>query len=401
MGNLKKRKFQDTLFIALLVIITTLLSAESSLYIQLFPQLITYLNIEENSVDYILRANLSGIFIGGLIVGPLAENYGRKKLLQIGLLLYIITSFFCFLSSSFTYLLFWRFIEGLAGSSLMVVGWLIVFDKFSINKSGMLYGLVQGVATLILIFVPLMSYWLSNIFNWHVVLSLTSILATISFIVGIICVEETLTTNKAKMLNLFSICRTYLKLLKSFEFTSYLIINAVSSAVAVLYFANASVIFIDHLGVSKELFSYYQSLNSVVYIIFSFLSVIIINKRGIDYTNSIGFVIFIIGSLSFFIVRKIAPHNINIISVAILIATAGNSLMNGFLLKAVKFDPQQQGPVMSLVVATTVGFSARGLFWSKEFSNSTIQPTADVVFTGAIILIILFILLLLRGKDKG
>lgn len=391
---------QYILYIMLLSIMTIFLESENDLYIQSFPQLIKFFNIQEAETDYIIRFNLIGLFFSSIISGPLSDVFGRRKILIIGLLLYVIGSLGCYFSSEFKYLLFWRFIEGLTGSTLLIVGWLIIFDKSSMNEAGKLSGLVEGSATVFIGLMPLIALWISKIFNWHAVFLFISFTIIAALIISLICVKETLPVNKRKKFDLKNICSIYWKLLKNTQFMSFVIIYSIPCAIWVLYFSNASIIFIDHLGLSRDKFTYYQSASSWIYIVFSFLSIKIIDKKGLQYTSTLGFIIFIVGCIAMFIFSLNNENNIHMISISMLIIVTGHALTNVFLLRAVEMFPEEEATAISL--STTIGIivTARTIFWSQEFFNDTILPTIIIIFVAAVLSIIFFTMSYNRSEQK-
>lgn len=77
-------------------------------------------------------------------------------------------------------------------------------------------------------------------------------------------------------------------------------------------FSNASIVFIEGNYITKELFSYFVVITNMMYILFSFLSIYVIEKKGIDYTKNIGFIIFIFGCAGLFVSTHIDGYNISI-----------------------------------------------------------------------------------------
>ena len=77
------------------------LCAEAEIYVPAFPDMIKYFAVSENQIQLVLSINFAGLCISGIVVGPLADAYGRRKILIIGLLLFTLTSLGCVYSYSF------------------------------------------------------------------------------------------------------------------------------------------------------------------------------------------------------------------------------------------------------------------------------------------------------------
>jgi DHA1 family bicyclomycin/chloramphenicol resistance-like MFS transporter len=86
------------------------------------PAIVASLGVHnENHGQWIITAYFLGLATGQLFWGALSDRVGRRPVLLIGLALYIVAAVLCGLSTSFTSLLIWRVVHGLAASSLVVV----------------------------------------------------------------------------------------------------------------------------------------------------------------------------------------------------------------------------------------------------------------------------------------
>jgi len=103
-----------------------------------------------NKVQYILSALFLGMAIGQLICGPLSDATGRKKVLYIGVSLFLIGSVICLFAQDLNTMLIGRFIQGLGVSGPYVSAMSIVRDQFSGRQMAKIMSLVM----LIFIAVP-------------------------------------------------------------------------------------------------------------------------------------------------------------------------------------------------------------------------------------------------------
>jgi DHA1 family bicyclomycin/chloramphenicol resistance-like MFS transporter len=75
---------------------------------------------DENHAQWIITAYVVGMGVGQLFCGALSDRFGRRAVLLIGLALYVVAALLVGLSSSFTSLLAWRFVHGVAAASVIV-----------------------------------------------------------------------------------------------------------------------------------------------------------------------------------------------------------------------------------------------------------------------------------------
>ena len=74
-------------------------------------------------------------------LGNLGEKKGYSKMMEIGILLFVVSSLFCGLSSSFIQLLISRFIQGLGASAILVSNVVLIKKSANPNNLGRLIGI--------------------------------------------------------------------------------------------------------------------------------------------------------------------------------------------------------------------------------------------------------------------
>lgn len=101
------------------------------------------------------------------IYGKLSDLYGRKNILSIGIIIFLIGSFLCGLSRSMYQLIFFRTVQGLGAGSIFTVTYTIVGDVFTLEERGKVQGwlgTVWGIASLI---GPFLGGFLIDSLSWH------------------------------------------------------------------------------------------------------------------------------------------------------------------------------------------------------------------------------------------
>ena len=74
-----------------------------------------------NDAQHVILFLFIGFTIGQLIAGPLSDSIGRKPVIYIGYLLFIIGCLFSMFSQSFTIMLFGRILQGIGASGPRIV----------------------------------------------------------------------------------------------------------------------------------------------------------------------------------------------------------------------------------------------------------------------------------------
>lgn len=86
---------------------------------------------DPNARQWVITSYLLGFGVAQLVYGSLADRYGRKPVLMVGLTLYTLFAALCAFSTSFEMLLLARFLTGLGAASTRVLAVSIVRDCYA------------------------------------------------------------------------------------------------------------------------------------------------------------------------------------------------------------------------------------------------------------------------------
>ncbi|HEY0415277.1 MAG TPA: MDR family MFS transporter [Gaiellaceae bacterium] len=103
-------------------------------------------------LSWVVTAYLLAATITGPLYGKLGDLYGRKKVLQAAILLFLLGSVLCGLSQSMAQLIAFRALQGLGAGGLMVVTLAVVGDIIPPRERGRYqgyFGAVFGVSTVV------------------------------------------------------------------------------------------------------------------------------------------------------------------------------------------------------------------------------------------------------------
>ncbi|OPJ57949.1 MDR family MFS transporter [Clostridium oryzae] len=101
------------------------------------------------------------------IYGKLSDLYGRKKILSIGIIIFLIGSFLCGLSQNIYMLISFRALQGIGSGAIFTVTYTIVGDVFTLEERPKVQGgigTVWGIASLV---GPLVGGILIDTLSWH------------------------------------------------------------------------------------------------------------------------------------------------------------------------------------------------------------------------------------------
>src|SRR5919202_426199 len=103
-------------------------------------------------LSWVVTAYLLAATITGPLYGKLGDLYGRKKVLQTAIVLFLVGSVLCGISQNMTELIVFRALQGLGGGGLMVTTIAVIGDIIPPRERGRYqgyFGAVFGVSTVI------------------------------------------------------------------------------------------------------------------------------------------------------------------------------------------------------------------------------------------------------------
>lgn len=115
-----------------------------------------------SSLSWIVTAYLITTTITVPIAGKLSDIFGRKKILLIGVAVFVGASLMSGISGSVNELILWRAVQGIGGGIITANAFTIVGDLFAARERGRWQGLIGAVFGLASVVGPLLGGWLTD-----------------------------------------------------------------------------------------------------------------------------------------------------------------------------------------------------------------------------------------------
>jgi DHA1 family bicyclomycin/chloramphenicol resistance-like MFS transporter len=126
------------------------------LYLPAFPRLAADLDTTQSAVRLTLTADVVGLVLGQLLLGPLSDARGRRRLLIGSTLACALASALCALAPSAAWLTLWRLVQGASGGGGLVLARAIAADLASGVEAARLFSLFMTLSSVAPIAAPVL-----------------------------------------------------------------------------------------------------------------------------------------------------------------------------------------------------------------------------------------------------
>src|SRR5581483_6382371 len=153
--------------ILILGALTAFGSLSIDMYLPSFPTLEQELRASPSAVQFSLAAFFVGMALGQAFYGPLADRFGRKQPLYVGVSLYVLASMGCALAPNIETLIALRFVQAVGGCAGIVIARAMVRDLFDHQDSARVFSLLTLVLGVAPILAPLLGAQVLKYFGWR------------------------------------------------------------------------------------------------------------------------------------------------------------------------------------------------------------------------------------------
>ncbi|KAF1053105.1 MAG: Bicyclomycin resistance protein [Stenotrophomonas maltophilia] len=247
-------------------------------YLPSFPALATAFGTDVEHIQLSLSAYFAGLAIGQLLYGPLADRYGRRRPLLLGVVIFALASLGCALAPNLEWLIAARFVQALGGCAGMVISRAVVRDLCDPVAAAKAFSQLMLVMGLAPILAPLGGGWLLGVSGWQAIFFCLVVFSVLAGGAIALWLPETIPAGERPPLS--GALREYRRLFGDRSFLAYALTGGVAIAGMFSYIAGSPFVFIQLYGVPAEHYGWVFGSNAAGFILMAQVNARLLRYRG-------------------------------------------------------------------------------------------------------------------------
>lgn len=367
---------------------------EFDLFVPSFPELQAEFDLTPFWVEALLSVNFLGYCISLFFVGGLADRYGRKPIILLGLVVFILGSFICLYPYSYPFLLLGRFLQGVGIASPAILSFLIIADAYPIKKQQFLIAMLNGSMNLAVAVAPVIGSYITFYFHWQGNFTALLFLGFITLIMTVFFIPHATLPQQKESLSLAS----YFPLFQSRPLL-LLMISIVLGYIPYWVFVGMSpLLYMEGLGVDLSHFGYYQGILAFLFAIGSVIYGLVMNK--FDHKKALHFSIhlFIVSLISLSLAAFTNITNPLLITLAFIPFVIGQIIPTTILYPlCLNYIPHLKGRISAVLQGSRLILAAIGLQIAGFYYQGSFQQLG-IMISIFIFMVIVSLIMVMRNQ---
>lgn len=228
-----------------------------------FPALSSHFHSTPSEIAESVSIFAIGLAVSLLLIGPLSDRFGRKKLLLAGIALSAIGATGCLFAEDFAWFLGFRVVQAV-GCGTLALSQALIQDLFAGRELERIRIWMTTAGGIFISSSPLMGTWLQLYGGWQASFYVFIVLAIVVWLWSARLLDDSRSQHRPSSVGFFS---GYWLLFSDIRFVGYWLISALAFACHFSFIVMSPLIFMEHLNLSAYQFAWALLLYGAAYVL--------------------------------------------------------------------------------------------------------------------------------------
>jgi DHA1 family bicyclomycin/chloramphenicol resistance-like MFS transporter len=265
----------------LLTLLLGIQPVSTDLYLPGLPTLRHDLGASMGAAQFTLSALVICFGFGQLLCGALADRFGRRPVLLVGLGLYATAALGAAIAADIVALIVWRSLQGAAMAAAVTCGRSILRDLYEPEAGARVMASAMSGLGVIATLAPLVGGGLVEAFGWHAAMLAPAVFggATLAFVAWRF--EETVPVRNRDATRPATMLRNWAEVVSNPTFRAWALLSGATYGGLFCMLAGSSFVFIGMLGMGRIAFGLVLASMSIAYIAGTFMCRRLLLRHGL------------------------------------------------------------------------------------------------------------------------
>lgn len=255
----KRAATSGVFFIVILGALMAFTSLSTDIYLPAMPMMAAQL---QGNVELTITGFLIGFSFAQLVWGPISDRIGRRIPLFIGMVLFVIGSAGCALSSDMPQIVFWRVFQAFGACTGPMLARAMIRDLYARTRAAQMLSTLVIISAIAPVIGPLLGGQIVTVASWRMVFWLLVVMGAAMFI-ALWWLPETLPVERRLTTPISSAFGNYDTLLKNREFMRYTLCVSFFYVAAYAFIAGSPFVYIRYYHVDPQHYGWLFAVNIV------------------------------------------------------------------------------------------------------------------------------------------
>lgn len=368
------------IFPFLLVLFEMATYLSSDMFLPALPAVSKDLGISHSEAQLTIMYWFLGSVSVQLILGPLADRFGRKPVLCFGGILFIFSTLLCAFATNLHTLLIARFIQGSGICFMAVPGYASIHECYDQKQAIKIIAFMGGISVLAPALGPLVGSLILLFLNWRWIFGFLFCWALIAVTLLIIWMPETMSVEKRHPLVIKNILKNYFKIITNVNFLKIISVYGLLFSGFITWIVAGPFLVIESFHYSPTVFGLLQGLIFVSFIAASRSVKYFLDWLGLKKLIHLGLGICMLSGVISLILSFLFPTFMFGAIITYIIYAFGSGLIFAPLNRlTIEASNEPMGSRMAVFSTFIGGYLSLGTFWVTLFYDGTLLSLSIIL----------------------